>query len=195
MTFIFFGFCLGRYLHHLATPHVIHGDVKASNVLLDSEFCAQVADFGFTKLIPEGASHAKGGLGYLAPEYDAISEKASESCDVYSFGILLLELISGRKPIENIGHGVKCNIIDWATPLLEDGKVEELVDPRLEGKYDEEEVIRVIKVATMCLQNSPGKRPTMIEVVNLLKRKTKDGDTRLAEYGTQIGVDIHDNVK
>ena len=125
----------------------------------------------------------------------ALTGQLTTKSDVYSFGILLLELISGRKPIENIGHGVKCNIIDWATPLLEDGKVEEFVDPRLEGKYDEEEVIRVVKVATMCLQNSPGKRPTMIEVVNHLKRKTKDGDTRLAEYGTQIGVDMHDNVK
>jgi serine/threonine protein kinase len=184
-----------RYLHHVATPRIIHGDVKASNVLVDSEFSAKVADFGFVKLIPEGASNMRGSLGYLAPEYDGVSEKGSESCDVYSFGILLLELISGKKPIENIGHGVKSNIIDWTTPLLEEGKVEEIVDPRLEGRYDEEEVIGAVQVASMCLQHSPEKRPTMLEVVNLLKRKTKGGDTKISPDAPQIRADMQNHVE
>ncbi|MCO5599127.1 hypothetical protein L7F22_053227 [Adiantum nelumboides] len=186
------------YLHHYATPHIIHRDVKASNVLLDSNFEAQVADFGFAKLIPEGASHVttrvKGTLGYLAPEY-AMWGKASESCDVYSFGILLLELISGKKPIEKLGHGVKRSIVEWASPLLVDGKVEELVDPKLDGRYDEEELIRVVHVAMMCAQTAPEKRPTMQEVVDLLKGKTKEDEMSNQEEDDHVKSDAkqHEN--
>lgn len=172
------------YLHHYATPHIIHRDVKASNVLLDSNFDAQVADFGFAKLIPEGASHVttrvKGTLGYLAPEY-AMWGKASESCDVYSFGILLLEIISGKKPLERDAQGRKHSIVEWASPLLVDGKIEELVDRKLNGRYDEDELIRMVHVAMMCAQSSPEKRPTMQEVVDMLKGKSKDDETTAPE--------------
>lgn len=95
-------------MHHEADPHIIHRDIKAGNILLDSEFQAKVADFGFAKLIPEGVTHlttrVKGTLGYLAPEY-AMWGKVSENCDVYSFGILLLEIVSGKKPIEKLFRG------------------------------------------------------------------------------------------
>eukprot|EP01018_Ginkgo_biloba_P015543 Gb_03410 [translate_table: standard] len=165
------------YLHHYATPHIIHRDVKASNVLLDSDFKAQVADFGFAKLIPDGATHVttrvKGTLGYLAPEY-AMWGKASESCDVYSFGILLLELASGKKPIEKLGSTTKRTIVDWALPLVLERKYDELADPKLQGKYSEEELKRVVHVATMCAQNAPEKRPTMLEVVDFLTGESKE---------------------
>ncbi|PSR96069.1 PTI1-like tyrosine-protein kinase [Actinidia chinensis var. chinensis] len=165
------------YLHHRATPHIIHRDIKASNVLLDSEFQAQVADFGFAKLIPDGATHVttrvKGTLGYLAPEY-AMLGKASESCDVYSFGILLLELASGKKPLEKLSSTVKRAITDWALPVACEGKFSELVDPRLNGKYVEEELKRVVLIALICAQSRPEKRPTMLEVVELLKGESKE---------------------
>lgn len=163
---------LCSYLHHHATPHIIHRDIKASNVLLDSDFKAQVADFGFAKLIPDGATHVttrvKGTLGYLAPEY-AMLGKASESCDVYSFGILLLELASGKKPLEKLSSTMKRAITDWALPLARERKFEELVDQRLNGKYTEDELKRVVFVGLICAQNSPEKRPTMLEVIELLK--------------------------
>lgn len=165
------------YLHHHATPHIIHRDVKASNVLLDSGFQAQVADFGFAKFIPDGATHVttrvKGTLGYLAPEY-AMLGKASESCDVYSFGILLLELASGKKPIEKLSATTKRTITDWALPLACQKKFSELADPRLNGKYVEDELKRVVFVALVCAQNRPEKRPTMLEVVDLLKGESKE---------------------
>lgn len=139
-------------MHHYATPHIVHRDIKASNVLLDDNFEAQVADFGFAKLIPDGATHVttrvKGTLGYLAPEY-AMWGKVSESCDVYSFGILLLELISGKKPIERVAGttaAAKRTIVEWAGPLVLHGNYCDLVDPRLQGNFEENELIRVVQV-------------------------------------------------
>ncbi|XP_023750547.1 PTI1-like tyrosine-protein kinase At3g15890 [Lactuca sativa] len=165
------------YLHNQATPHIIHRDVKASNVLLDSEFKAQVADFGFAKLIPDGATHVttrvKGTLGYLAPEY-AMLGKASESCDVYSFGILLLEIASGKKPIEKLNATTRRSITEWALPLVCEGKFSEIVDPKLKGEYVEQELKRVVVVGLICAHNQPEKRPTMIEVVELLKGEMKE---------------------
>ncbi|KAM1189285.1 hypothetical protein ACFX2J_024975 [Malus domestica] len=165
------------YLHHHLTPHIIHRDIKASNVLVDSDFQAQVADFGFAKLIPDGATHVttrvKGTLGYLAPEY-AMLGKASESCDVYSFGILLLELASGKKPIEKVSHGMKRTVTDWALPLACERKFDEIADPKLNGKYLEDELKRVVFVALLCAHSRPERRPTMLEVVELLKGESKE---------------------
>ncbi|EYU24637.1 hypothetical protein ABFS82_04G106800 [Erythranthe guttata] len=160
------------YLHNHATPHIIHRDIKASNVLLDSEFKAQVADFGFAKLIPDGATHVttrvKGTLGYLAPEY-AMLGKASESCDVYSFGILLLELASGRKPLEKLGSTMKRTITEWALPLARERKFDEIADKKMNGSYVVEELKRVVFVGLVCADNRPEKRPTILEVVAMLK--------------------------
>jgi len=167
----------GRYLHHHATPHVIHRDVKASNILLDSNFEAKVADFGFARLIPDGATHVttkvKGTLGYLAPEY-AMLGQASESCDVYSFGILLLEIASGRRALQKLNPATNRSIADWALPLASEGNFRELADPKLNRNYEEEELRRMIVVALMCAQKRPEKRPTMFEVVEMLKGEAKE---------------------
>jgi len=167
-----------RYLHHQATPRIIHRDIKSSNVLLDSDFRAKVADFGFARLIPDGATHVmttkvKGTLGYLAPEY-AMLGKAYESCDVYSFGVLLLELASGRRPTEKLSSTVRQSIVDWALPLVCEKKFGEIADPRLNGNYVEAELKRVVLVALMSAQDLPEKRPTMLDVVELLKGESKD---------------------
>ncbi|KAH6818570.1 hypothetical protein C2S51_002173 [Perilla frutescens var. frutescens] len=160
------------YLHHEVTPHIIHRDIKASNVLLDSNFDPLVADFGFAKLIPEGVSHmttrVKGTLGYLAPEY-AMWGKVSESCDVYSFGILLLEIVTGRKPIEKLPGGIKRTITEWAEPHISRGRFKDLVDPKLRGNFDEKQLVQTVNAAALCVQSEPEKRPTMKEVVALLK--------------------------
>ncbi|KAF5929964.1 hypothetical protein HYC85_000017 [Camellia sinensis] len=139
-----------KYLHHEVTPHIIHRDIKASNVLLDSNFEPLVADFGFAKLIPEGVSHmtthVKGTLGYLAPEY-----------------------AMWGKPIEKLLGGVKRTITEWAEPLILKGRFKELVDPKLRGNFDENQLKQGIHVAALCMQSEAEKRPTMKEVVGLLK--------------------------
>ncbi|KAK8914133.1 PTI1-like tyrosine-protein kinase [Platanthera zijinensis] len=159
------------YLHHEATPHIIHRDIKASNVLLDSDFEPLVADFGFAKLIPDGVSHmttrVKGTLGYLAPEY-AMWGKVSESCDVYSFGILLLELVSGRKPIERLPGGVKRTITEWAEPLISSSRLPDIVDPRLNSVFDAHELRRILHAAARSVQSEPDRRPTMGQVLDIL---------------------------
>ncbi|KAF8407314.1 hypothetical protein HHK36_006441 [Tetracentron sinense] len=160
------------YLHHEVTPHIIHRDIKASNVLLDSNFEPLVTDFRFAKLIPDGVSsmttRIKGTLGYLAPEY-AMWGKLSESCDVYSYGVLLLEIITGRKPLEKLPGGVKRSITEWAEPLIIEGRFKDLVDPKLMGDFNENQLEQAIKVASLCVQSDREKRTNMKEVVNLLK--------------------------
>ncbi|XP_078167339.1 PTI1-like tyrosine-protein kinase At3g15890 [Carex rostrata] len=165
------------YLHNHATTHIIHRDIKGSNILLDVEFGARVADFGFAKLMPDGATHVttrvKGTLGYLAPEY-AMFGKASESCDVYSFGIFLLVLVTGKRPIERVNPTTKRVITDWVLPLAKENKFKEIVDVRLKGDIVEAEVKRVVLVGLVCVQSGPEKRPTMQEVVGLLKGESRE---------------------
>ncbi|KAF4372332.1 hypothetical protein F8388_027005 [Cannabis sativa] len=105
--------------------------------------------------------------------------KASESCDVYSFGILLLELASGKKPIEKVNVTQKRTIVDWALPIACEGKFNELVDPKLNGKYVEDELKRVILVALLCAHTQPERRPTMLEVLELLKGESKEKIAKL----------------
>lgn len=152
--------------------------------MLDPDFQARVADFGFAKLIPDGATHVttrvKGTLGYLAPEY-AMLGKASESCDVYSFGILLLELATGKKPLEKVSATMKRTITDWALPMVVEKKIDELADPKLNGDYNADELKRVILVALTCSDSRPEKRPTMLEVVELLKGESKEKIAKLED--------------
>lgn len=157
------------YLHHYATPHIIHRDIKASNILLDDKLHPLVADFGLTRIISEGSTH-KGISGYSAPQI--VSGKVSETCDVFSFGVLMIELISGKKPIERVSGG-KQAIMHWARPLVSQGRFHDLVDAKLEGKFHKGELTRLVQVAALCTEIIPEERPSMQDVVEMLKQATK----------------------
>ncbi|KAL0855346.1 hypothetical protein Bca101_060499 [Brassica carinata] len=156
------------YLHHHATPRIVHGDVRASNVLLDSEYEARVTDFGYGKLMPD--DEAKSNNGYLSPEC-----VASEAGDVYSFGILLLELVSGKRPVEKLNATTKRGITEWVLPLVYERKFGEIVDQRVKEKEDvEERLKKVVLVGLLCAQREPEMRPTMSQVVEMLTNESKE---------------------
>ncbi|KAL4577361.1 hypothetical protein LXL04_013470 [Taraxacum kok-saghyz] len=163
------------YLHEDCHPRIIHRDIKSSNILLDDNFDAQVADFGLAKLAMDSNTHVTtrvmGTFGYMAPEY-ASSGKLTEKSDVFSFGVVLLELITGRKPVDGSQPLGDESLVEWARPLLnkalEHEDFEELVDPRLEKNYVQVEMFRMIEAAAACIRHLAPKRPRMSQVVRAL---------------------------
>eukprot|EP01018_Ginkgo_biloba_P008837 Gb_01428 [translate_table: standard] len=162
------------YLHEDSQPCVIHRDFKASNILLENNFHAKVADFGLAKQAPEGrgnylSTRVMGTFGYVAPEY-AMTGHLLVKSDVYSYGVVLLELLSGRKPVDMSQPSGQENLVTWARPILRDkDRLEELADPRLDGKYPKDDFVQVCAIAAACVAPEASQRPTMGEVVQSLK--------------------------
>ncbi|KAG7595352.1 Protein kinase domain [Arabidopsis thaliana x Arabidopsis arenosa] len=175
--------CLGvarglAYLHEEASVRIIHRDVKASNILLDSELVPKVSDFGLAKLYDDKKTHIStrvaGTIGYLAPEY-AMRGHLTEKTDVYAFGVVALELVSGRKNSdENLEEGKKY-LLEWAWNLHEKSRDVELIDDEL-GEYNMEEVKCMIGVALLCTQSSHALRPPMSRVVAMLSGDAEVND-------------------
>ncbi|KAG4110552.1 hypothetical protein ERO13_D13G055800v2 [Gossypium hirsutum] len=163
------------YLHDHCNPKIIHRDLKAADILLDEEFEAVVGDFGLAKLMDYKNTHVttavRGTMGHIAPEYLS-SGRASEKTDVFGYGIMLLELITGQKAADLVRlANDDVMLLDWVEGLLKDEKLETLVDSDLQGNYIKEEVEQLIQVALLCTQSTPVGRPKMAEVVRML-----DGD-------------------
>ncbi|KAG0515872.1 hypothetical protein BDA96_10G314500 [Sorghum bicolor] len=158
-----------EYLHKGCRRRIIHRDIKASNVLLTDDLQPQISDFGLAKWLPSEWTHRaiapiEGTFGCLAPEYYTHGI-VDEKTDVFAFGVFLLELVTGRKPVD----GSHRSLLSWARPLLSDGKTEALVDPRLGGDYDVEQARRVAFVASLCVRAPATWRPSMTEVLELLE--------------------------
>ncbi|MBA0667437.1 hypothetical protein Goklo_000522 [Gossypium klotzschianum] len=162
------------YLHDHCDPKIIHRDVKAANILLDEEFEAVVGDFGLAKLMDYKDTHVttavRGTIGHIAPEYLSTG-KSSEKTDVFGYGVMLLELITGQRAFDlaRLANDDDVMLLDWVKGLLKDRKLETLVDSDLDSNYIEEEVEQLIQIALLCTQGSPMDRPKMAEVVRMLE--------------------------
>lgn len=159
------------YLHHDCSPRIIHRDIKSSNILLDGNFEARVSDFGLAKLLEDEESHittiVAGTFGYLAPEYMQ-SGRATEKTDVYSFGVLVLEVMSGKRPTDASFIEKGLNIVGWLNFLVVENRQREIVDPLCDG-VQEESLDALLSVAIQCVSSSPDDRPTMHRMVQILE--------------------------
>lgn len=160
------------YLHHDCKPQVLHLNIKSTNILLDEGFEAKLSDYGLGKLLPflgnRGFGKFRTAIGYIAPELASQSLRYSDKCDVYSFGVILLEVVTGRKPVESPGAAEVVVLRDYVRRVLEDGSASDCFDRRLRG-FAEAELIQVLKMGLVCTSDVPSKRPNMAEVVQFLE--------------------------
>ncbi|XVF18227.1 hypothetical protein REPUB_Repub11eG0003300 [Reevesia pubescens] len=177
--------CIGiarglAFLHEEVRPSIVHRDMKASNILLDRDLTPKISDFGLAKLIPANMTHVStrvaGTIGYLAPEY-AIRGQLTRKADIYGFGVLLIEIVSGRCNTNTQLPVGEQYVLERTWDLYERRELVGLVDASMNGNFDAEEACRFLKIGLLCTQDNPKLRPSMSSVVKMLIGE-KDVDER-----------------
>ncbi|CAM8979591.1 unnamed protein product [Rhodiola kirilowii] len=159
------------YLHHDCVPPIVHRDVKSNNILLDEEYGARVADFGVAKVVddvgkaPKSMSFIAGSCGYIAPEY-AYTLRVNEKSDTYSFGVVLLELVTRKRP-NDPEFGDK-DLVKWTCTTLDQKGIDHVIDPKLDTCF-RDEIYKVLSIGLLCTSPLPINRPSMRRVVNMLQ--------------------------
>jgi serine/threonine protein kinase len=177
------------YLHEEWEKMVIHRDIKSSNVLLDSELNGRLGDFGLARLYDHSGNpdttNLVGTLGYIAPELIQTG-KATPSSDVFSFGVLLLEVACGRMPVDPLKVGEQVILLEWAWELYMKGKLVEASDPKLGKGYDVGEMEMVLKLGLLCSHPQPKCRLGMRNVCQILEGEAPLPDLCTASYNVSI---------
>ncbi|KAI3686884.1 hypothetical protein L1987_80573 [Smallanthus sonchifolius] len=177
------------YLHNSCDQTVIHRDVKSSNILLSDDFEPQLSDFGLAKWASTTSAHitctdVAGTFGYLAPEYFMYG-KVTDKIDVYAFGVVLLELLSGRKPISSEYPKGEESLVIWAKPILSSAKYSQLLDQNFGNNFDADQMERMALAATLCIRRAPRARPHMTSVLKVLH-----GDVEVTKWARlEVGSD------
>lgn len=181
------------YLHEGMEFQIIFRDFKSSNILLDEQWNAKLSDFGLAKLGPtDGLSHVStavmGTVGYAAPEYIQTGRLTSKS-DVWSYGIFLYELITGRRPFDRNRPKDEQKLLDWVRPHLSDmKKFEQILDPRLNGKYDLKSAQKLAAIANRCLVRHPKHRPRMSDVLEMVNHVVKATDAQSPDASVERAI-------
>ncbi|KAL5557844.1 hypothetical protein UlMin_034055 [Ulmus minor] len=177
-----------NYLHNICPQPVIHRDIKSSNILLTNELKPQLSDFGLAMWGSKDSdnwvdSDVVGTFGYIAPEY-FMCGRMSEKIDVYAYGVVLLELLSGRGPIDTKVHKGQESLVKWARYLFKRGEYKELLDPKLKGNYDSAQMQRMVWAARLCISQSDEQRPDMSRLISLEEEDYQEYDTSSPEFGS-----------